>query len=396
MEYVIIIYMKKIHYFCLIIFFLLILISCTSNVSMNVLRPAEINIPSKRICALGYIACPTETYIQIVSDSLTRKIDESEYFDKVYSYKQCENIIQAKSKYYSKFLSKDRLLDEICSYFNEATVIKVEINESYSEDAPPPKKAKKINKSENESSPVMSVSGYKNGQSTGSSSTSSGSGTSSSSSDSSSHVSGYKNGAGSSSSAQSSSNTENQEQAAPAYHYGRQKITIYFSIIDAKTQSVIRTKTYTDNQEDSCPYENYVPGIHDRYKMALKSFENIFNLFVKDITPHRENVSVSFISDKNFTELDSVHHLFNSGYYEQALAILKDYATTEYGNDVINAKASYNYGMVLALIGEYDESAVHLLRAYKLQSKNSKYRQGIEFLKKEKANADRVKSQLSK
>ncbi len=385
--YVIIKYMRKLF----LIFLALIIVmlpSCTSTVSMNIMRPAQINIPSKKICAIGYIASYNENYIQYISDTLTRKLDDSNYFESVYSYKQCENIIQSKSKYYTKILSKDRLFDEICSYFNEGTIIKIELNESYSED-PAPQKKQKPYRSEIQNDPDLAIHGYKNDTPETINENKS------TTSDSSTHITGQKNTDSATSQTTQSNKTEEQE-VTPYYHYGRLKITMYFSIIDPQTQSILKTITYTDEQEDTCLYENYKPGIHDRYKMALLCFDNIINRFIKDLTPHREQVSVSFISDKNFSQLDNAVYLLDNGYYNQGLEILENYAKTEYGNDVINAKAAYNYGMILALTGEYDESAIYLLRAYKLQSKNSKYKSALEFLKKEKANAEKLKNQLSK
>ncbi len=369
--------------------------ACTSTVSMNVMRPAEINIPSKKNCAIGYISVQNPLYVQLISDSLTHKIEDSNYFNNIYSYKQCENIIQSKSKYYTKVLSRDRLLDEICSYFKEATVIKIRVNENFTEDPPPQKIKQKPYRSEIEQEPNFGIQGHKNGNSGNvTDDTSKITGHKNDGTESTTHVKGHKN--DDSEYASTQSNTSEDAAKTPAYHYGKQTVTMYISIIDAQSQSIITEKTYSDTQEDSCLYEDYYPQVHDRYKMASKSFDILLSKFVNDLTPHRELLSVSFISDKNFINLDNVSYLFNKGFYDEGMDILKEYAFTDYGNDVINAKASYNYGIVLALTGDYDKSAKYLLKAYKLQDRNSKYKQGLDFLKREKENAEKVNSQLTK
>jgi hypothetical protein len=121
--------------------------------------------------------------------------------------------------------------------------------------------------------------------------------------------------------------------------------------------------------------------------------QDAINLIVEDITrlilPYQEKIEVSFekpmITFKNpFKKLGSAITFIDGGNYDEALSILKEYATDESLKDKLKPMAVYNYAVGLYCASKYPEAEAEVKKAISFGVLSSNYNYLLEKINDEK------------
>lgn len=174
---------------------------------------------------------------------------------------------------------------------------------------------------------------------------------------------------------------------------GELTVKMYFKIINTETTEIIATKNISKNKTLTETAINKKPPYINEYDAWEDLAEDIISDFVYAIKPNLVNVHVNLLSHKLLPDNKSIISLMEAGATDEALGILYDAAHKEYEDNKIKAKANYNYGMVIALFGNYEIGLEYVTNALLLEPKNNKYKQGLTFIKNEQASALKLKQQ---
>lgn len=174
---------------------------------------------------------------------------------------------------------------------------------------------------------------------------------------------------------------------------GELTVKMYFKIINTETTEIIATKNISKNKTLTETAIDKKPSYINKSYAWDDLAEDIISEFVYAIKPNLVNVHVNLLSHKLLPDNKTIIGLMEVGATDEALGILYDAAQKEYEDNKIKARANYNYGMVIALLGNYEIGYEYVTNAFLLDPKNNKYKEGLAFIKNEQASALKLKLQ---
>lgn len=178
------------------------------------------------------------------------------------------------------------------------------------------------------------------------------------------------------------------------YRKGDFKLTVNYKVINAETTELIAAKSITASKKKSLSSSLGYPGPIDKEALFAEALNEVVTNFMAVIAPHKVMVSVKLEEDKLLPKADTIINFMKAGATDDALELLFDAAQADYEKTEVKAKALYNYGIVVSLIGNYETGSDYLKQALKLVPSKKLYVEGVQFATKEAENAAKLEEQL--
>lgn len=161
--------------------------------------------------------------------------------------------------------------------------------------------------------------------------------------------------------------------------------TITFKVINTETTEIITANSISKTINDSLTKEDSRPAYIDSEKLYYEAQDAIIKQFIKMITPQNVQISINLIKDENLPENKIITDLLDGGSQDIALNMLKDATLQNYENRNTLANAYHNYGVVLVILGKFDEGIDYIKKALYINPSEKKYKDALLFANKEKA-----------
>ncbi|NLM00595.1 MAG: hypothetical protein GX220_03970 [Treponema sp.] len=178
------------------------------------------------------------------------------------------------------------------------------------------------------------------------------------------------------------------------YRDGIMRVSIHFKVINTETSELLAAKTFTVEKKQTTSANNARPPSPNKELLWTNATEEIIEKFLTYIAPHKVVESVKLENDKALPDNKSIANLLNIGATNEALEILYDAAALEYPKTDIKAKALYNYGIVMAILGNHETASIYLKEALKLKPTKQLYSDGITYAKQRAYEASKLEQQM--
>lgn len=148
---------------------------------------------------------------------------------------------------------------------------------------------------------------------------------------------------------------------------GRAVVRVTFQVTDVETSQVIKAKQIEHVVTDSTSATDQYPRQLNREGMLQNARQQVVEKFVKAITPHSVNMSVSFLKDGKLPQLEAAVNLVKAGQYEDAEKMVTEaIELAEKGGlpPKTVSKAYWNRGLIREYSGQFEAARADVKKAF--------------------------------